>query len=152
MTGARAPATEVAAPRVTAALATALGLGLLAQGAFAGGLSGGDHMWLIWHEDVGDLLVVVPLASLVLGLVLRQREPEPWRVLALRAGLLLLVAAVLITGHAGGGWLAVHVPGAIAAMVLVARQAAVSVAAYKKVGGEAQSGRSMVDVAAGRQP
>ncbi len=122
---------DLAAPRATAALAAVLGIGLLAQGAFAGAFVGGHHQWLTWHEDLGDFLVLVPLASLLLGLALRHRRPEPWAALARRAGLLVLVVAVIATGHAGGTWLVVHVPAAVAAMGVVVRQLTVSASAHR---------------------
>lgn len=62
------PSVDLAAPRATAALAALLGIGLLAQGAFAGAFVGGRHQWLTWHEHLGEYLLLVPC---------RPRSP-PW--------------------------------------------------------------------------
>jgi hypothetical protein len=139
MTRAVARATEVTAPRATAALASVLGFGVLAQGAFAGGFLAGHHMWLAWHEDVGDFLIMLPLASLVLGLPLGRRRPEPRTVLALRVALVVLVVAVIATGHAAGALLAVHVPAAVATMALVVGQVVLSHSALQKATGAGAS-------------
>lgn len=130
------PSVDLAAPRATAALAAVLGIGLLAQGAFAGALVGTQHhQWLTWHKDLGDFLLLVPLASLFVGLALQRHRPEPNAALARRAGLFVLVVAVIATGHAGGAWLAVHVPAAVAAMGLVVRQVTTSTTAYRSRSG-----------------
>ena len=92
---------SVAAPWVTATLAVLFILVALAQAAFADGFAGGHHMWLSWHENVGDLLVVLPLASLIVGLV-RRRQADTTAMLASRVTLVVLVVAVIATGHAGG--------------------------------------------------
>jgi hypothetical protein len=117
---------SVAAPRVTAALAGLFVLVVLAQAAFAGGLAGGHHMWLSWHENVGDLLVVLPLASLIAGLAFRRRQADTTAMMASRVTLVVLVVAVVATGHAGGGWLAFHIPAAVATVGLATRQAMIA--------------------------
>jgi hypothetical protein len=116
---------SVAAPRVTAALAVLFILVVLAQAAFAGGFAGGHHMWMSWHQNVGDLLVVLPLASLIVGLF-RRRQADTTAMLASRVTLVVLVAAVSATGHAGGGWLAFHIPAAVASVGLATRQALIA--------------------------
>jgi len=117
---------SVAAPRVTAALAGLFILAVLAQAAFAGGFAGGHHMWLSWHQNAGDLLVVLPLASLIVGLVCRRSQADTTAMLASRVALVVLVVAVAATGHAGGGWLAFHVPAAVATVGLATRQALIA--------------------------
>jgi hypothetical protein len=112
----------VAAPRLTLVLGLLFILAVLAQGAFAGGFIGGHHQWLTWHQNLGDLLIVLPLASLITGLVARRRQPDTRAVLIGRVRLLVLIAIVVITGHAGGAWLAVHIPSAIAAFGLAVWQ------------------------------
>ena len=119
-------ARTVVAPQTTMILAEILGLGILVQAAFAGGFLGGHHMWLNWHQRIGDLLVVFPLASLVVALVLRRRQTESSSMLGIRIALLVLVIAVEATGHAGGSLLAVHIPAAVAAMALVVHEGVVS--------------------------
>jgi hypothetical protein len=117
---------SIAAPRITAALAGLFVLGVLAQAAFAGAFAGGHHMWLNWHQNVGDLLVVLPLASLVTGLACRRRQADTRAMLATRVALVVLVVAVVVTGHAGGGWLAFHIPAAVATVGLATRQALIA--------------------------
>lgn len=112
----------VAAPRVTAALAGILALGVLIQAAFAGGFLGGHHLWLSWHENLGDVLVLLPLASLVVGLVACRRQPDTPPMLASRVGLVLLVFGVVATGHAGRSLLAIHIPAAVALVGLISYQ------------------------------
>jgi hypothetical protein len=53
--------------------------------------------------------------------------------LALSAALFLLVVAMVITGHARGAWLALHVPAEVATAALAVRQATDSVSALPKV-------------------
>ena len=151
MSRAKTPSVEVAAPRLTAGLASLLGFGLLAQGATAGAFVGGHHQWLTWHENLGDALVLVPLVSLLLGLAFRRRRPEPRASLAMRAGLFVLVAAVIATGHAGGAWLALHVPAALATLGLVARQATVSMSAHRGSSGAARLAHHRLGGLPGRQ-
>ena len=129
---ARRTAVRVAAPRVTTILAVALGIGLFTQGVLAGGIAGGHHSWVSAHQDLGDFLIVLPLSNLVLGLLAGRRSSESRSALALRAMILASVVAVIVTGHAGGIWLAVHVPAAVATVVLVARQLATCVAAQSE--------------------
>jgi hypothetical protein len=114
---------RVAAPRTTAILAGILALGVLLEAALAGGFLGGHHVWKSWHESLGDLLVLPPLLSLIVGLVLRRRQHEAASVLASRIALLILVIAVVVTGHEGGTILAIHIPAAVGTMGLVVRQA-----------------------------
>ena len=83
-------------------------------------------MWLSWHENLGDFLVLPPLASLSVGLALRRRQPETASMLASRVALLILVIAVVAAGHEGGSLLAVYIPAAVAAIGLVVRQAIMS--------------------------
>jgi hypothetical protein len=103
-------------------LAEILGIGILVQAAFAGGFLGGHHIWLNWHQRIGDLLVVFPLASLLVALALRRRQTERSSMLGNRLALVLLVIGVEATGHAGGSLLAVHIPAAVATMALVVHQ------------------------------
>jgi hypothetical protein len=114
-----AAARTVAAPRTTMILAEILGLGILVQAAFAGGFVGGHQTWLHWHQRIGDLLVVFPLASLIVALAARRRQTESTSMVSIRIALLVLVVAVEATGHAGGSLLAVHIPAAVATMALV---------------------------------
>jgi hypothetical protein len=114
-----AAARTVAVPRTTMILAEILGLGILVQAAFAGGFLGGHHTWLHWHQRIGDLLVVFPLASLLVALAARRRQTESTSMVSIRIALLVLVVAVEATGHAGGSFLAVHIPAAVATMALV---------------------------------
>jgi hypothetical protein len=114
---------RIAAPRTTAILAGVLALGVLLEATFAGGFLGGHHMWKSWHEDLGNLLVLPALASLVVGLALRRREPDSASMLASRVALLILVIAAVAAGHEGGSLLAIHIPVAVATTGLVVRQA-----------------------------
>jgi hypothetical protein len=113
---------RVAAPRATAILAGILALGVLLEAAFAGGFLGGHDLWMSWHEDLGNLLVLPPLASLIVGLALRRRQPETTSMLASRIVLLILVILVVTTGHEAGSLLAIHIPAAVGTMGLVVRQ------------------------------
>lgn len=113
---------RLAAPRITAILAGILALGVVLEATFAGGFLGGHHVWMSWHEGLGNLLVLPPLASLIIGLALRRRERESASMLASRVALLILVIAVVATGHEGGNLLAVHIPAAVGTMGLVVRQ------------------------------
>lgn len=112
----------MAAPRITSILAGMLGLGIVLQATFAGGFIGGRQTWLHWHQRVGDLLLLLPLVSLVIALALRRHHPERAEFVAVRVALVLLVVLVELTGHAGGNWLALHIPAAVTAMALVVRQ------------------------------
>ncbi|MFI5614155.1 hypothetical protein [Amycolatopsis sp. NPDC051903] len=126
----------VAAPRVTAMTGLVLAAGVVVQGLFAGGFLGGDHGWFAWHEVLGTALVLPPLVSLVAALVLLRRQPDPPSVLATRVFLLVLVVVVIVTGHAGRGLLAVHIPAAVAVAGIAVRQAAgfVRIPALKRNG------------------
>jgi hypothetical protein len=111
-------ARQIAAPRATRVLAEILGLGVLAQAAFAGGFLGGHHMWLSWHQRLGDFIVVIPIVSLVIGLLARRRQAEATLMLLMRAALIALVIGTEAAGHAAGSLLALHVPLAVATMAL----------------------------------
>lgn len=113
----------VAAPRLTAILGLALAVGVVAQGLLAGAFLHGNHAWLSWHETLGTLLVLPPLASLLIALVLLRRQPDPPSTLLTRAFLFALVITVIITGHAGRDLLIVHIPAAIAVVGIAVRQA-----------------------------
>jgi len=117
---------RVAAPRTTAILAGILSLGVLLEATFAGGFLGGHHVWKSWHETLGNLLVLPPLTSLIVGLALRRRQREAASMLASRIALLILVVAVVVTGRQGGTILAVHIPAAVGTMGLVLRQTMMS--------------------------
>lgn len=117
------PARAIAAPRLTAILGLILAVGVLAQGLLAAEFMRGSHHWFAWHEALGNALIVPPLISLIAALVLVRRQRDTPSALATRVFLLLLVAAVIITGHAGGGLLAVHIPAAIAVVGIAVRQA-----------------------------
>jgi len=117
---------RVAAPRTTAILAGLLALGVLVEAALAGGFLGGSHMWKSWHENLGTFLILIPLASLLVGLALYRRQPEKVSMLANRVVLLILVVTVVVTGNAGGSLLAVHIPAAVAMVGLVVRQATIA--------------------------
>jgi hypothetical protein len=117
---------RVAAPRTTAILAGLLALGVLVEAALAGGFLGGSHTWKSWHENLGTFLILIPLASLLVGLALYRRRPENVSMLANRVVLLLLVVTVVVTGNAGGSLLAVHIPAAVAMVGLVVRQAMIA--------------------------
>jgi hypothetical protein len=119
----------VAAPRATMILAVTLALGILFHASFAGGFLGGHHMWLAWHQRLGDLLFLLPLASLIIALVRRRSQPEALPMLANRTATLALVITLDATGHAAGSLLAVHIPAAVATMALVVHQAMASTAA-----------------------
>jgi hypothetical protein len=111
-------ARQIAAPRATKVLAEILGLGVLAQAAFAGGFLGGHHMWLSWHQRLGDFIVVIPLVSLIVGLVARRRRPDTTSMLLIRVVLVALVIGTEAAGHAAGSLLALHIPLAVAVMAL----------------------------------
>jgi hypothetical protein len=113
-------------------LACILAIGILVEATFAGGFLGGPHMWKDWHANLGDLLPLPPLASLVAGLALRRRQPEGVTMLATRVVLLILVVAVVVTGHEGGTLLAVHIPAAVATAGLLVRQVTMSNQARKR--------------------
>jgi len=83
-------------------------------------------MWLSWHENVGDLLVILPLASLIAGLAFRRRQADTTAMMASRVTLVVLVVAVVASGHAGGGRLAFHIPAAVATVGLATRQAMIA--------------------------
>jgi hypothetical protein len=125
---------SVAAPRVTAALAVVFLIAVLAQGAFAGGFLSGHHSWLAAHADLGDALILVPLAILIAGLAGRRRRADTRSMLASRVALLVLIVIVIVAGHAGGGWLALHIPAAIAAVGLATRQAVLAFRAARATG------------------
>ncbi len=122
----------VAAPRVTAALAVLFLIAVLAQGAFAGGFLSGHHSWLAAHSDLGDALILVPAAILIAGLAGRRRSADTRSMLASRVALLVLIVVVIGAGHAGGGWLALHIPAAIATVGLATRQAVLAFRAAQK--------------------
>jgi hypothetical protein len=111
-------ARQTAAPRATKVLAEILGLGVLAQAAFAGGFLEGHHMWLSWHQRLGDFLVVVPIASLVMGLLATRRQPDTASILLTRIALVAVVIGTEAAGHAAGSLLALHIPLAVATMAL----------------------------------
>jgi hypothetical protein len=111
-------APQVKAPTATKVLAEILGFGVLAQAAFAGGFLGGHHVWLNWHQRLGDLLIVVPLAILVVGLMARSLQPEKRSMLVTRIVLLAVVVGTEATGHAAGSLLALHIPLAVTTMAL----------------------------------
>lgn len=113
----------IAAPRVTAINGLVLAALVVVQGLLAGGFLGGEHQWYAWHEVLGTVLVVPPLVSLVVALVLIRRQREAPSALATRVFLLVLVVAVIVTGHFGRSLLAVHIPAAIAAAGIAVRQA-----------------------------
>lgn len=126
------PATQpVTAPRTTIILAAALALGILLQAGFAGGFLGGHHMWLPWHQRLGDLLFLLPLASLAIALARRPSRYEAPPILASRAATLALMIAADATGHAGGSLLAVHIPAVVATMALTVHQLMTSTAAHQ---------------------
>jgi len=122
MSHAVAVAPRVTAPRITMILAGLLALGVLLEGAFAGGFLGGSQVWRSWHENVGTVLILIPLASLLVGLALQRRQPEDALMLASRLALLILVIAVVVTGNVGGSLLAIHIPAAVAMAGVVVRQ------------------------------
>jgi len=121
---ARTRGRDIAAPRLTAVLGLILAVGVLVQGLTAGLFLQGDHPWIAWHEALGNLLIVPPLVGLVAALVLLRRHPDPPFVLAARIVLVLLVATVIVTGHAGRDLLAVHIPAAIGVVGISVRHAA----------------------------
>jgi hypothetical protein len=112
----------VAAPRTTATLVAIFALGVFAQATFAGAFLGGHESWHSWHENLGNVLVLPPLASLLVGIGARRRQRDTPSMLASRAALVVLVALVIVTGRSGGAWLAVHIPAAFATAGLVVRQ------------------------------
>lgn len=113
----------IAAPRTTAILGLILAVSVLAQGLFAGGFMHGDRQWHVWHEALGNALVLPPVISLVVALLLIRRQPDPPSALVTRVFLLALVIVVILTGHAGRDLLMVHVPAAIAVVGISVRQA-----------------------------
>ena len=115
-------APRVTAPRITMTLAGLLALGVLLEAALAGGFLGGSDMWRSWHENLGTVLILIPLASLLVGLSLQRHQPEDALMLASRLALLILVIAVVVTGNVGGSLLAIHIPAAVAMVGLVTRQ------------------------------
>jgi|ERR1700677_2319010 hypothetical protein len=117
---------SMAAPSTTRVLMTVLGAGILVQAVLAGGLLSGHHSWVQWHEQVGDCLLVLPVASLFIALVARRRQPEPFSTLAVRVAIVLLVLIVEVTGHAGGEWLILHIPAALATTAAVVHQGTTS--------------------------
>ncbi|HZD67397.1 MAG TPA: hypothetical protein VFA45_00305 [Actinomycetes bacterium] len=141
-----APVTRgVAAPRVTTVLAAALALGVLAQATFAGEFLSGQRVWLTWHENLGDFLLLVPLASLFVGLVSRRHQRDTTPILVSRVVLLAAVLTLVITGHAvdtSREMLAVHIPAAVATFGIVAYQALIAVRALAAQPGTRPSDRS----------
>jgi hypothetical protein len=122
----------VAAPGVTAALAAALALGVLAQATFAGGFLSGHHVWMTWHENLGDFLILPPLASLFVGLVSWRHQRDTTPMLVSRVVLLAAVLALVITGYAADTSreiLAVHIPAAVATFGLVVYQTLLAIQA-----------------------
>jgi hypothetical protein len=97
---------------------------VLVQAALAGGFLGGYDVWKSWHGNLGDFLALLPLASLVLGLALRHRQPESVTMLVSRFILLIMVFVVVATGHEAGALLAAHIPAAVATVGILVRQAA----------------------------
>ncbi len=122
---------QIAAPRTTKVLAEILGLGVLAQAAFAGGFLGGHHVWLSWHQRLGDFIVVIPVVILVVGLVARRRQPETTAMLLVRIALVALVIGTEAAGHAGGSLLALHIPLAVAVMALTVWQITIAAEAQR---------------------
>lgn len=95
-----------AAPRATKLLAEILGLGVLAQAGVRGRVLGGPpHMWLSWHQRLGDFIVVIPIVSLIVGLAARRHQPEMTSMLLLRIVLIALVIGTEAAGHAAGSLL-----------------------------------------------
>jgi hypothetical protein len=107
---------------MTGALVAIFALGVLAQATFAGAVLGGHEGWHSWHNNLGNVLILAPLASLLVGLTVRRPYRDTRAMLASRAALVILVVVVIVAGHSGGGWLALHVPAAVATAGLVARQ------------------------------
>lgn len=122
---------QIAAPRTTKVLDEILGLGVLAQAAFAGGFLGGHHVWLSWHQRPGDFIVVIPLVALIVGLVARRRQPETASMLLVRIGLIALVIGTEAAGHSGGSLLALHIPLAVAVMALTVWQITIAAEAQR---------------------
>lgn len=122
---------QTAAPRATKVLAEVLGLGVLAQAAFAGGFLGGHHMWLSWHQRLGDFIVVIPIASLIVGLLACRRKAEATSMLVIRVVLIALAIGTEAAGHAGGTLLALHIPLAVAIMALTMWQITTAAAAQR---------------------
>lgn len=135
-------APRIAAPRVTRILAEILALGVLAQAMFAGGFLGGHHQWLAWHQHLGDLIVIIPVAILAVGLVRRRRHFEAASVLATRFLLVIFVVGAEATGHAAGSLLAIHIPLAVAAIALVAWLGTRCVDARSEIGGRLSRGQA----------
>ena len=82
--------------------------------------------WAGKQVDGNFLLILIPLASLLVGLALYRRQPEDVLMLANRVVLLILVVTVVVTGNAGGSLLAVPIPAAVAMVGLVVRQAMIA--------------------------
>lgn len=117
-------ARRITAPRTTMVLIEILAFEVLVQAALAGGFLGGYDVWKSWHGNLGDFLALLPLASLVLGLALRHRQPESVTMLVSRFILLIMVFVVVATGHEAGALLAAHIPAAVATVGILVRQAA----------------------------
>jgi hypothetical protein len=107
--------TGVAAPRTASALDALLTPGVFLLGAVAGGFLATRH------EGLGGALVLLPLASLVVGLALCGWQPEPAPLLA-RRGLLLALVLVVIAGDVGRALLAVYIPAALATVAVAVRR------------------------------
>ncbi|NNN08144.1 MAG: hypothetical protein HKL85_02995 [Acidimicrobiaceae bacterium] len=113
---------DIAAPRATALLAEVLALGVLLEAAFAGGFIGGHHMWLSWHQNLGDVLLVLPLASVAIGIGARRRRREAASSLTTRIALLFFAIVAVAAGHEGGAMLAIHIPAAVVMVGIIVRQ------------------------------
>jgi hypothetical protein len=81
-------------------------------------------MWLSWHQRLGDFIVIIPIASLIVGLVARRGKPEAGSALFVRVVLVALVIGTEAAGHAAGSLLALHIPLAVATMGLTVWQVA----------------------------
>lgn len=121
-TGDSGAATVHAAPAVAARRATRATTGLIlvsvfAQALIGGGLLAGRSGIGDLHQPVGHMLVVVGFLPLIVGLIGRRKHREPMRILAMRAGLGVLVLATMFAGDltAGGtrDLLMAHIPLAV---------------------------------------
>jgi hypothetical protein len=81
-------------------------------------------MWLSWHQRLGDFIVIIPIANLIVGLVARRGQPEAGSALFIRVALVALVIGTEAAGHAAGSLLALHIPLAVATMGLTVWQVA----------------------------
>ncbi|QDP98314.1 hypothetical protein FOE78_22535 [Microlunatus elymi] len=108
--------------RLTMIMNAVLAIGVLAQGLFAGAFLQSRPGWFTAHEALGNALIIPALIASITALTLLVRGRAAATLLVRQAVLLGLIVAVIAAGHAGGAWLMLHIPAAIAALGIAVRE------------------------------